>query len=164
MLRARPEIIWNHFSKSPAYAPLATTPLVFGNADSIEFQLVLRTLSVEDRTRFPDLVIDDYRVDEQRYYADHRVPNVRFEVDEVVAGRTARPASFLAWTQGGGASVEFLDAHVSFRLGRFRTTYKLIDRLWYVGALWFAQHARGTYQVRAFYREFVTPTMLVVVK
>jgi hypothetical protein len=76
-----------------------------------------------------------------------------------------RPASYRVSTQGdGGVDVEHLTADVWFELGRFHTTYWLIDKLWYVGALLFAHHAAGTYRIRAFYREFVTPPMLIVVR
>jgi hypothetical protein len=153
-----------YFSKSPDYAPLATTPLVVQKSDSIEFELVLRTLSVEDRTQFPDLVTEDYRFDVSKYYQDHRVPNVRFEVEEVAGDNTVRPASYRLSSRGGGVDLKYLTADVSFELGRFQTTYRLIDHLWYVGALLFAPHARGTYQIRAIYREFVTPTVRIIVK
>lgn len=154
-----------YFSKSSAFAPLGTTPLVFGNNDPIDFELVLRTLSVEDRDRFPPLVIDDYKVDVPNYYADHRVPNVRFEVLEVIDGKATRPASYRVSTHGdGGIDVQYLTADVWFALGRYELTYRLIDHLWYVGALLFAHHWPGTYQIRAYYREFVTPPLLVIVK
>ena len=153
-----------YFSKT-AHVPLGTTPLVFGTHDAVDVALELRTPSVEERDRFPPLVISDYRVDVPNYYADKRAPNVRFEVMEVVGGHAVWPASYRVATQGDrGKSSQYLTADVWFQLGRSRSTYWLVDHLWYLGALLFGQHSPGTYQIRAFYREFVTPAILVIVK
>jgi hypothetical protein len=152
-----------YFSKG-LHVPFGATPLIFETHERIEVALELRTLSIEDRDRFPRLVIDDYRVDEPKHYADGRVPNVRFEIMEVGPGNTLTPASYRVATQGdGGLDVEYHMAGVQFQLGRSRAMYWLVDHLWHFGGL-FAQHWPGTYQIRAFYREFVTPPLFVTVK
>jgi hypothetical protein len=98
---------------------------VFQKSDSIEFELVLRTRSVKDRTRFPDLAIADHRFDVSKYYTDHRIPNVRFEVGELVGDNTTSPASFRVSTRGSGVNLTYLTADVWFELGRFQTTYRM---------------------------------------
>jgi hypothetical protein len=154
-----------YFAKSPDFAtPLGTAPLVFGVKDFIDFQLVLRTKSVEDRSRFPDLIIDDSLIDLRSQSAVHPAPNVRVEVLEVLRGGVTRPASYLVSGSGDSVDVQYLEADVWFLLGRYQMTYRLMYGLWYVGALLLDYHAPGTYRIRAFYREFVTPPVLVIVK
>lgn len=43
-------------------------------------------------------------VDVRNYYADDRIPTVRFEVIEVLSGNATRPASYRVSTHGDGGS------------------------------------------------------------
>jgi hypothetical protein len=137
-----------------------TSPLRFRTTDYISLELELRLPSLEDRST--RLVIDDYRYEEPNYFTDKRVPNVRFEVTKV-RGRARRPTSYRVASQGSGGDVEREHTNVWFQLGRSRAVYRLRDWLGYLG-LFLAPHARGTYQIRAFYEGLVTPAIAVAVE
>lgn len=156
-------------SKPGQHVPVGNTILTFEAGHRINLRLEARTRSLEDRNDFVHLIIDDYRYDEPNYFTDKRVPNVTFEVTMLENGRYKR-VPFRVSSQGSGASVEYLSAHVAFEIGgapeKIETetrkisqevlarTLRLEDaaaRLEVIKRQW-APNQPGRYRIRAFYR------------
>jgi hypothetical protein len=150
-------------------ASTSSPPLRFGSLNPVDLNLELRTLSVEEQNAFPPLVIDDYRYDTRNHFADHRVPNLRFEVMTVASNEAVAPAAYRVGSQGGSASGPYLRVNAWFELGRSRAMYWALDHLRFFLPL--AGNWRGTYRIRAFYRpgrprmpqEMVTPPIVITV-
>ena len=140
------------FSRSE-HAPLPETPMVIHPRDEFKITLNLRTKSIEDRGRFPLLVIDS-RLE----------PNVRFEVTEFRKGTPYLPASF--WVEGQldrQVDGPYHMAQVWLWLGRSKPFYWIADHFGYIGKM-SEKHWEGTYRIRAFYREFTSPPIFVTVQ
>ena len=99
----------------------------FPALNAVNLNLELRTRSVEDQNRFPPLIIDDYRYDEPNYFADHRVPNVKFLVFRRDRYGVETPARYRVGSQGGGRSLSYLRVNAWFQLGRGVVGYWLLD-------------------------------------
>lgn len=153
-------------SKPGEHVPITTHSVTARRGSPVDLQIEIRTRSVDDRNAFAPLVIDDYRYDEPNHFADKRVPNVTFEVTD----SDGRPAPFRAASQGGGASLEYLDVHVALDIGGDperleRETNEIlqevaVEKLRPEEAIprieaiqrTFAPNQPGTYRVRAIYR------------
>jgi hypothetical protein len=144
-------------------------PQRFGALNPVDLNLEVRTLSVEEQNAFPPLVIDDYRYDTPNYFADHRVPNVQFEVLTVGNNGALAPAAYRVGSQGGGVSGPYLHVNAWFELGRSGVMYWALHHLRFLLPL--ACNWPGTYRIRAFYRpgrprlpqEMVTPPIMITV-
>ena len=160
-------------SKPGQHVPVGDTLLTFNAGGRIDLYLEARTRSVEDQNHFVPLIIDDFRYDEPNYFTDKRVPNVTFKVTRLENGSYKR-VPFRVSSQGGGATLEYLDVHVSFEIGgapeKLETETKKVyqevaakslrpeDAATRIEAIrrQFAPNQPGRYRIRAFYRPNVT--------
>lgn len=96
--------------------PKSKPNAVFSNRDSVTFNLVVITKSVEDQNALERLTVDDWRYDEPNYFSDSRVPNVILHVERKQRDGSWEPVPFRASSQGGGANLERLDTDVSIEV------------------------------------------------
>jgi hypothetical protein len=96
--------------------PKSKPNAVFSIRDSVTFNLVVISKSVEDQNALESLTVDDWRYDEPNYFSDGRVPNVVLHVERKKRGEGWEPVPFRASSQGGGANLERLDANVTIEV------------------------------------------------
>ncbi|WP_395740592.1 hypothetical protein [Prosthecobacter sp.] len=93
--------------------PKSNPDSVFSLRESVQFNLVVITKSVEDQNTLEPLTVDDWRYDEPNYFADGRVPNVVLHVERKEKDGRWERVPFRASSQGGGANLERLHAHLA---------------------------------------------------
>lgn len=96
--------------------PKSNPNAVFSLGDSVTFNLLVITRSVEDQNALERLTVDDWRYDEPNYFSDGRVPNVVLHVERKKIDGGWEPVPFRASSQGGGANLERLDANVTIEV------------------------------------------------
>jgi hypothetical protein len=127
---------------------IVSAPVQHDALNPVDLDLVFETESVEERSRYPDLIIKDFRYGPTYFRQQTRnVPTVDFVVTAVDGGGHESATMFQVASQGGGADLGMLDCDVWFRLGRFPFMHWFRDYMW----LPVNSSARGTYHIRATY-------------
>ena len=96
--------------------PMSKPNAVFSIRDSVTFNLVVISKSVEDQNALERLTVDDWRYDEPNYFSDGRVPNVILHVERKQRDGGWEPVPFRASSQGGGVNLERLEASVTIEV------------------------------------------------
>ncbi len=156
-------------SKPGQHIPVGEQPITVKVGAMIDLQLEIKTASLEERSTFADLVVDDYRYDTPNYFEDHRAPNVSFEITTM----EGKPVSFRVGSQGGGVNLQYLHESIFFEIGgnpkRLEEEMTQASRDMAAGTLKrenvvarlqtaqkYAPNQPGIYRVRAIYRPKVS--------
>jgi hypothetical protein len=127
---------------------IVSAPVQHEAPNPVDLDLVFETASVEERSRYPDLIIKDFRYGPTYFHQQTlNVPTVDFVVTAVDRGGHESATMFQVASQGGGVDVGMLHRDVWFRLGRFPFMHWFRDYMW----LPVNSSARGTYHIRATY-------------
>jgi hypothetical protein len=127
---------------------VVSAPVQYEALNPVHLELVFETESVEERSRYPDLIIKDFRYG-PTYFREQKlnVPTVDFAVTAVDGGGHESATVFQVASQGGGVNGGMLERDTWFRLGRFPFIHWFRDYMW----LPVNSSARGTYHIRATY-------------
>jgi hypothetical protein len=93
--------------------PKSNPKAVFSLRESLTFNIVVTSKSVEDQNSLETLTVDDWRYDEPNYFTDGRVPNVVLHVERKSAAGRWESVPFRASSQGGGGNLERLHADLT---------------------------------------------------
>jgi hypothetical protein len=94
---------------------IVSAPVQHDALNPVDLDLVFETESVEERSRYPDLIIKDFRYGPTYFRQQTRnVPTVDFVVTAVDGGGHESATMFQVASQGGGADLGMLDCDVWF--------------------------------------------------